>query len=139
MAECLRLFPPAAILTRVSIADDTFEGVRIAGGTLIVISPYLLHRDPRFHDRAIAFEPARWLPSTLGRAATHSAYLPFGAGPRGCVGETFAWTEGVLVLAALASRWRVRPIDPQAIEAEVRSTLRPKGPVRARLESRVST
>lgn len=134
-AESLRLFPPAAITTRLALADCAFDGQPVRAGTIVVASQYLVHRDPRFFDDPLRFDPGRWLaPPSPPRPKL--AYFPFGAGPRACIGEGFAWMEAVLLLAVLAGRWRVRPANLDAIERETRVTLRPKPPLPARLERR---
>lgn len=134
-AESLRLFPPAAITTRLALEDCEFDGQPVRAGTIVVASQYLVHRDPRFFGDPLRFDPGRWLtPPSPPRPKL--AYFPFGAGPRACIGEGFAWMEAVLLLAVLAGRWRVRPAHLDAIERETRVTLRPKPPLPARLERR---
>jgi cytochrome P450 len=136
LAESLRLFPPAALLTRIALKDFELDTATIPAGWLVVVSQYVVHRDARFFADPLAFSPDRWLPSPGRPPVSKLAYFPFGTGPRACLGEGFAWMEGSLVLAVLAERWRVRPVAPDAIETETRVTLRPKGPVWARLEPR---
>ena len=136
LAESLRLFPPAALLTRCALEDVELDGGRIPAASLVVMSQYLAHRDARFFPEPLAFNPDRWLPSVRREAVGKSAYFPFGAGPRACIGEGFAWMEGILVLAMLAERWRVRPAGLDAVEAETRVTLRPRPPVWACVEPR---
>jgi cytochrome P450 len=135
LAECLRLFPAAWMLTRVAIADCELDTDTIRAGTLVVMSPYLVHRDPRFFAEPLAFDPSRWL-STERPARPKLAYFPFGAGPRSCIGEGFALMEGTLALAVLAQRWKIRAIGPPAVVVDARVTLRPKPPVMARVEAR---
>ena len=92
---------------------------------LVVASPFVTHRDARFFPDPLAFSPERWLsPDQPPRLA----YFPFGAGPRSCIGEGFAWMEGTLVLATLAGKWQLRS-DGRAVEPSPRITLRPRGPV----------
>jgi cytochrome P450 len=121
LAESLRLLPPAWIVARTAVVDHRLQNVPIPAGALIVISPHVLHRDPRFFPDPQMFDPSRWLAGPIERP--RMAFIPFGAGPRACIGEGFAWMEGVLVLATIAQRWRLEG------EAELRPrpqiTLRP--------------
>lgn len=128
IAESLRLYPPAWVLARHAVESHVFDGGEVAPGTTVLISQYLLHRDPRFFDRPTMFEPARWL---SGHQPIHPrlAYFPFGAGSRSCIGESFALMESVLLLATIAQRWRLQAMDGELPEIEARITLRPRGSV----------
>jgi cytochrome P450 len=103
-------------------------GWHAPAGTLVGVSPLLLHHDPRWFDNPEEFDPDRWLD---GRQKTlpRNAYLPFGTGPRACIGEQFAWAEAVTVLAVIASRWTIRTPSDLTPGAQYRVTLRPSGPV----------
>jgi cytochrome P450 len=103
--EALRLYPPAFLIVREAIAADEVAGRKVAAGTVVVISPWVLHRHRALWRDPDVFDPARFLPG--GPAVDRFAYLPFGAGPRICVGASFALTEAVLVLARLLARFRV--------------------------------
>ena len=124
VAESMRLFPPAWVIGRLAIEDVEIGGWLIPRGSLAIVSQAVTHRDPRFWPDPDRFDPLRF--SAAAKAARpRFAYFPFGAGPRVCIGEGFAWMEGVLVLAALARRWRVRvdgPVEPLPL-----ITLRPRG------------
>lgn len=132
LAESLRLYPPAYLLDRTAPRASWLGGLRIARGTTVLMSPALLHRDPRFWDRPDAFDASR--PGLRPKGGGHRlAYLPFSAGTRGCIGERFAWMEGTLVLAAVARSVTLRPLGPwPAMLPSL--TLRPDGavPVAAR-------
>jgi cytochrome P450 len=131
LAESLRLRPPAWILARRALEDHHGPGGRIAAGTLVVMSPYLVHRDARFFPEPLRFDPGRWL-AAPATPRPKLAYFPFGAGRRSCIGEGFAWLEGVLLLATLARRWRLEAIGgPSALDARI--TLRPRGPMALRV------
>ena len=133
-AESMRLRPPAWAIGREAARDTDLCGMPVRRGTTILFAPYFLHRDPRFWARPRLFDPDRF--SAAGKADRHKfAYVPFSAGRRGCIGEQFAWTEGVLVLAALARRWRLRLAGPVP-DAHGSVTLRPKGPLRMVAEAR---
>jgi cytochrome P450 len=103
--ESLRLYPPAFLLTREALAADEVAGRKVVAGTVVVISPWVLHRHRALWAAPDVFDPARFLPGAP--AVDRFAYLPFGAGPRICVGASFALTEAVLVLARLLRRFRV--------------------------------
>src|SRR5256714_2172070 len=135
VAETMRLYPPAYAIGRLSLEDHEVGGYLIPRGSLVLISQYVMHRDPRFFPCPEVFDPARFAPEARGERPQF-AYFPFGGGPRRCIGEGFAWTEGVLMLAALARRWRLRLAPGQTVEPQPRITLRPKGRVPMRLESR---
>jgi cytochrome P450 len=125
LAEALRLFPPAWVIVRRAAEAHRCDAREIPSGSLVVASPFVTHRDARFFPDPLTFSPERWMsPDERPRLA----YFPFGAGPRSCIGEGFAWMEGTLVLATLAERWRLRAEGHQ-IEPSPRITLRPSGPV----------
>jgi cytochrome P450 len=116
--EALRLYPPAAAIARMSIAADKVEGADIPGGSLIMISPWVLHRHVRLWNDPDAFDPSRFLAEKP--QAHRYAYMPFGAGPRICVGAQFALAEAALVLAMLAQRFEFAraddaPVLPNAV------------------------
>jgi cytochrome P450 len=108
--EALRLYPPAPSLNRAAIADDEWTSpdgktVQIAAGVTVLIMPWTLHRHQLYWDNPRAFMPERFLPENRGKIGRFQ-YLPFGAGPRVCIGATFAMQEAVIALAVLMSRYR---------------------------------
>ena len=124
LAESMRLFPPAWAVSRYSIEDVTIGRWHVPKGSIVLTSPWVTHRHPDLWPDPERFDPLRFTPEAKA-ARPKLAYFPFGAGPRICIGEGFAWMEGVLLLAALAQRWRFEVIsepEPQAL-----ITLRPKG------------
>jgi cytochrome P450 len=125
LAESLRLCPPAWVVARAAISDCELGGMAVPAGSTVLISQHLMHRDPRFFPNPSVFDPERWLDDRqTGRP--RMAYLPFGAGPRSCIGEGFAWMEGVVVLATFAQRWRLRLAESeQSIRPSPKITLRP--------------
>jgi len=134
-AEAMRLYPPAWAIGREAARDIELAGVPVAKGSTILFGPLWLHSDPRFWSDPTAFDPDRFTPAR--KAERHKfAYLPFSAGRRGCIGEQFAWMEGVLVLATVAQRWKLRLARPiPAPHGSV--TYRPSGPVEMVPESRI--
>jgi cytochrome P450 len=104
--EVLRLYPPVHFIDRRPLVDVELDGVPVAAGSYLLLSPLLTHRDPRFFAEPEAFRPERW---GNGDTPRGRAYFPFGAGPHTCIGMALARTELALVVATLASRWRLRP------------------------------
>ncbi len=109
LAESMRLFPPAYLIGREPKEDVALGGFRVRRRSVVLMSPWLMHRDPRFWDAPSEFRPERWTPE-MEAALPRFAYFPFGGGPRKCIAEGFAWMEGVLALATLGRRWRLRPV-----------------------------
>ncbi|MEU6480431.1 cytochrome P450 [Streptomyces sp. NPDC047017] len=120
--ETLRLYPPAWMYTRTTTGPTELAGHRLPAGTDLLISPYVIHRIPEFFPRPDVFDPDRWL---LERAQdlTRGSYLPFGAGSRKCIGDVFGMTEATLALAALASRWRLRPVPGTTVSPRAEMSL----------------
>jgi cytochrome P450 len=134
VSESLRLRPPAWAIGRSVIQEHRADGVRIARGSVVVVSPWLLHHDPRWWIDPDAFVPERWLEPDRNRP--RHAFLPFGGGPRMCIGEGFARMEVVLVLATLARRWRLEPVGRGDPGLQPVITLRPRGAVPMRVAAR---
>jgi cytochrome P450 len=94
-------------------------------GALVMTSQWVVHRDPRWWPEPDVFRPERWLEAGSRDARPKFAYFPFGRGTRQCIGESFAWTEAILLLATIAQRWRFEPVTPPIPEPRI--TLRPAG------------
>jgi cytochrome P450 len=135
LSESMRLYPPAWGIGRRALGDVELGGFRMPAGSIIVLSPYLTQRDARWYDDPQRFDPDRWLPERVA-ARPKFSYFPFGAGPRICIGEQFAWMEGVLLLAAIARRWRLRLLSQVPVQPQALITLRPKGGIPMRAEAR---
>ena len=128
IAETMRLYPPAYLVGRRALAPYPVPGTAyvIPARTVVLISQYLLQRDPRFWRDPERFDPQRWSEG-MRRGERHQyGYFPFGAGPRVCIGEHFAWMEAILVLATIAQRWTLRLAPDQRVEPQPIITLRPK-------------
>jgi cytochrome P450 len=125
LAESMRLYPPAWAIGRRALRDVELDGVTIPAGTLVMVSPYVLHRDARLYPDPLRFDPDRFLPDARA-ARPRFAYFPFGGGARSCIGEPFAWMEGVLVLATLAQQWSLRVVPGHPVEPQALITLRPR-------------
>ena len=136
VSEALRLYPPAFIIVREAIEPDRWNGMDIPPRRLVMIAPWVLHRHRKFWDNPDAFDPRRFLRDTT--AAHRFAYLPFGAGPRVCVGAQFAMAEAVLVLAALVRSFRVELADGDSVLPVAIVTTQPDHPARFRLRPRTS-
>jgi cytochrome P450 len=127
LAEAMRLYPPAYLLGRRAQADYDVPGTQyvLPARTVVLVSQYLLHRDARFWDRADQFWPERWLAKDAATRHRY-AYFPFGAGPRICIGEQFAWMEGALVLATISRCWRFERQPGHVVALQPIVTLRPR-------------
>jgi cytochrome P450 len=125
--EALRLYPPAWLVSRRAKADDVLLGFDVPAGTLVFLSPWVLHRHPAVWERPDDFAPERFLEGGRGEAVDRFSYVPFGAGPNLCIGRDFALMEGVLVLASLASRYRFEPASSTPVVAAPLVTIRPRG------------
>ena len=122
----MRLYPPAFVITRQAAVDDFVAGIPVSKRSLILIAPWVLHRHRRFWSEPDRFDPERFLPDRP--PPPRFAYLPFGTGPRTCIGAPFALTELVLVLAMLVSHFRIalaphRPVNPVGL-----TTIQPDRP-----------
>ena len=134
--EGMRLYPPVHTLSwRQAVADDEVCGQCIPKGSIVWVVPWVLHRNPTLWENPERFEPARFSQErSAGRP--RFAYLPFSMGPRVCIGATFAMTEAVLILAAIAQVYRLRLLDGHPVEPQGLVTLRPRHGVRMFLEKR---
>jgi len=130
--EAMRLYPPAYVFSRRALADDQLGPWRMPAGAHIVISPYALHRRPDYWDEPEAFKPERFAADAPSDRPKH-AYLPFGGGPRICIGNSFAMMEHAIVLATATRRWRLASIPGRVVRTEPRITLRPRGGLPMRL------
>jgi len=132
--EAMRLFPPAWVTDRLALEDLELGGYTIKKGTDVWISPWVMHRDPRFWERPEVFDPDRWT-ADLAKKLPKFVYFPFGGGPRVCIGNAFAMMEVVLVTATVLRKFRLAP-DGAAPSPEPGFTLRPVPGVRLKLERR---
>ena len=132
----MRLFPPAWVIGRMTTEDHELNGFEIQKDSLILMSTYIMQRDSRFWDDSETFNPSRWETQSVKEAGNKFIYFPFGGGIRRCIGEQFAWMEGVLLLAALGRNWKLKLDENQKIELQPRITLRPKFGMKMKLEKR---
>lgn len=125
-SEAMRLYPPVWVVGRRALHDVTLGDVAVPARTIVLASQYLMHRDERFWPRADEFLPERWLDEGAQKDRPKFAYFPFGGGARICIGDGFAWTEGVVMLAVMARRWRFEPVPGHPVDLNPSVTLRPK-------------
>lgn len=136
LAESMRLFPPAWAIGRLALEEHEFAGYKIPTKALVLASPFVVQHDARFWERAEEFIPERWETISVKEAGNKFIYLPFSKGIRSCIGESFAWMEGVLLLAALGRKWRLSLAPEQKIGLQAMVTLRPKYGMKMRIEER---
>lgn len=135
ISEAMRMYPPAWIIGRTTHAVLDLGGWQAPAGSVVGVSPLLLHHDARWFPDPERFDPDRWLDERAG-AVPRNAYLPFGTGPRACVGEQFAWAEAVTALAVLSAGWRFTSDPVHVVTPQYRVTLRPGNGVPVRVRSR---
>jgi cytochrome P450 len=136
VAETLRLYPSAWAIGREAVRDTEIGGQRVRKGTTVLLSPWVLHRDPRFFDEPDAFRPERWADG-LAQRLPRFAYMPFGGGQRTCLGSGFAQLEITLLLAAIGQRFRIELAEPaRPVEPVPVLTLQPRGGVPVMLSAR---
>ena len=136
--EALRLYPPAWVVTRRALGPDVVAGVEVPAGTLVIISPWLLHRRAQAWPDPLRFDPDRF--AEPRDSAPRGDYLPFGAGPRLCIGRDFALVEAVLALATVLAEYRLDPVRADAAaprpQVDALVTLRPRGGLPLRVSRR---
>ncbi len=130
--EALRLYPPAAAFGRRPTETIELGGYRVPRNASIFVSPYVTQRNPRYFKDPATFRPERWFDAPPPKFA----FFPFGGGSKLCLGEPFARAEGVLILATIARRWKMRLADPTPVEPSAQALLRPARPIVMELEPR---
>ncbi|PYI49881.1 MAG: cytochrome P450 [Verrucomicrobia bacterium] len=134
-AESMRLYPPVWLLTRRAVGDVKINGFVIRSGSYVHLSPFVMHRDPRYFPEPERFDPERWTPEAVA-ARPKFSYFPFGGGSLQCIGEGFGWMQGVLTIATLARRWQMRLVPGHRIELGPHITLRSRYGMPMKLERR---
>jgi len=135
LSEVMRLYPPAWITGRRATAAVDVGGYRMRAGDVALVSQYVMHRSARYWPDPDRFDPERFVSPSQ---RPPFAYFPFGGGTRICIGESFAWTEGIIVLATILSRVRLERRDAADVETLPLVTLRPRSPIHARVRARAS-
>jgi cytochrome P450 len=134
-SEALRLYPPLWAIGRRAMRDCEIGGRSIPAGSVVILSQYVTHRDPRWFPGPDRFDPARWNPDAKASRPRFS-YFPFSAGSRACLGEAFAGVEGILCLATLAQKWKLRLVPGHPIKLQPQLTLRARSGIKMQLEER---
>jgi cytochrome P450 len=135
LSEGLRMYPPGWFIGREALADVSLCGWTIPKGGVVLMSQYLMQRDPRFYDAPEEFRPSRWTRAFMD-GLPRGAFFPFSGGDRHCIGEGFAWQEVLLIVATLLQRWRFEPADERPVAPRPSVTLRPDIPIRMRVRAR---
>ena len=132
-SEAMRLYPPAWGIARTVVEPYEAFGVHFPKNAIVLTSQWITHRDPRWHPDPLRFDPQRWMPEARASRPKFS-YFPFGAGARQCIGESFAWMEGVLLLASIARKWKFSVVPETRVELLPLITLRPKFGMKLRVQ-----
>src|SRR5581483_9141136 len=133
--EAMRLYPPVWVMGRRSVSACKIGGYHVPAGSIILLSQYVIHHDERYYPDPEKFDPERWTPEARKSRPRYS-YFPFGGGPRLCIGEPFAWMEGILLLAAIGQKWKLRLTPDQQVKPQPLITLRPRYGMKMELERR---
>jgi cytochrome P450 len=135
--ESMRLYPPAWTIGREALEDCEIGGYRIKKGSQVLMSQWVLHRDPRFWTDPDCFQPSRWSEEKT-KSLPRCAYFPFGDGPRVCIGNGFAMMEAVLILAAVAQRFRLELVPGQKLRLVPSITIRPRDGIKMTVHPRAA-
>ncbi len=133
--EAMRLYPPAWSLARTAAKECEIGGYRVPAGANVVMSQWIMHRDPRFYTYPEEFDPDRWSTDRI-QCLPKFAYFPFGGGPRSCIGASFAMIEATLLLATIAQRFQLRMVPAHPVVPTPSITLRPRNGIRMVLHER---
>jgi cytochrome P450 len=135
LMESMRLYPPAWAMGRLALHDCEVGGYLIPRQSLVLMSQYVMHHDARYFPEPLCFDPQRWTVEAR-ESRPQFSYFPFGGGPRRCLGEGFAWMEGILLIATLAQHWQMRLVPNHPVALRPVITLRPKYGMRMTLNRR---
>jgi len=125
LTESMRLYPPAWALGRQAINDCNISRYTVRAGSIILMSQFVMHRNPLFFTEPERFYPDRWTPE-FKRQLPKFSYFPFGGGIRGCIGEPFAWLETILLISTICKQWKMTVIPGHKVALKPLITLRPK-------------
>lgn len=135
LSESMRLFPPAWVVGRRALKDIQIGDLQIPEGSIVAVSQYVMHRDPRYYPEPERFDPERWTPEARATRPNYS-YFPFGAGSRVCIGKHLAQMEAALILATIAGHWSLNAVAGHRVRTQPVITLRPKNGLRMKLHRR---
>lgn len=133
--EAMRLYPSAWSISRRALGDDEIGGYHIPAQSIVAMSPYTMHRHPAFWNDPERFDPERFTPQKIA-ARPRFAYFPFGGGARQCIGNNFAIMESMIIIPAIAGRFRLRRVTDEPVEGHALVTLRPRGGIHVYVERR---
>lgn len=136
LSESMRLYPPAWVVGRRVVKECQVGGYTLPVDSITFSCQYLMHHDERYFPDPFKFDPERWTAEAKEQRPRYS-YFPFGAGPRQCIGEPFAWMEGVLLLATIAQKWRLSLVPGHKVEMQPLITLRAKHDIPMKVSSRL--
>ena len=136
LAESMRLYPPAWAIGRRALDAFQMREFNVPAGAVVLMSQYVMHRDARYFPDPDRFDPERWTPEAQASRPKFS-YFPFGGGARVCIGEQFAWMEGIFLLATIGQRWKMRLVPDQIVDVQPLITLRPRFGMRMEFQSRI--
>ncbi len=136
ISESMRLYPPVWTIGRQAVEPVQAGRFAIAKGQIVLLSQWVVHHDVRWWPEPTKFDPSRWLDNATNEARPRYAYFPFAGGPRGCIGESFAWLEMILVVATIVQRWQLHPESPRDVALAPSITLRPRDAVKVRVTHR---
>ncbi len=131
----MRLYPSAWSISRRALGDDEIGGYFIPAHSIVAMSPYTMHRHPDFWDDPVRFDPERFAPEKVA-ARPRFAYFPFGGGARQCIGNNFAMMESLIIIPAIAGRFRLRRASTEPVEEHALVTLRPRDGIQVYVERR---
>ena len=132
LAEALRLYPPALVITRLTLSEINVEGITIPADSLVIVSPWLVHRNQKTLE-----QPLKFLPDRFKAGTPQLGYIPFGAGARLCIGRDMAILEGSMILAQLAQHWNIEAIHNSQVPIDASVTLRPVGGMPVRISRKI--
>jgi cytochrome P450 len=135
-AEALRLYPPGWMIVRRAERDTTIGDQAVPRGSFVFASQAVTHRSRKYWDESELFRPERWIDETPRKPKF--SFFPFGGGNRICIGEPFAWMEGVLVIATIAARFALEATDATPIRTQTLVSIQPRSPIRLRLRRRAA-
>ena len=135
LTESMRMFPPVWVMGRRAVSSYKAGGYYVPAGAIVLLSQYVIHHDERYYAEPEKFDPERWTPEARAARPKYS-YFPFGGGPRLCIGEQFAWMEGILLIATLAQKWKLRLVPGHPVAPQPLITLRPRHGMKMTLELR---
>ncbi|WP_414619833.1 cytochrome P450 [Calothrix sp. CCY 0018] len=133
--ESMRLYPPVALFGREAVEDYQLDGYEIPSGCVVMLSQWVMHRHPKYFDNSEEFIPERWQ-NDLEKRLPRGVYIPFGDGPRICIGKGFALMEAVLILATIASKYKLSLVEDHPIVPQPSITLRPEHGIKVEITKR---